>query len=55
MNRTEYLAWCEKWHMKPDVVNVCGKEVALGPGVGKRAKEVLQKSHDDFVARKCAS
>jgi hypothetical protein len=50
VSRTEYLEWCAKWGFKPDVVNVAGKEVKLGPGVGKRVRKVLQDSHDDFVS-----
>jgi len=50
MNREQYLAWCAKWGFKSDVVNVAGKEVSLGAGVGKRVRDVLRKSHDDLVA-----
>ena len=54
MSRTEYLEWCEKWGFKPGVVNVAGKEVALGAGVGKRVRDTLQASHDAYVAKLAA-
>jgi hypothetical protein len=52
MNRTEYLEWCAKWGFKPDVVNVAGKEVKLGAGVGVRVRKVLQDSHDAYIGVK---